>query len=90
MKFLNYLGDFCEYLTDSVKFIMPYFVVMACLKYLGFDWLIFIFIGVSVYLTIVNFGYNELKRQHKKLLTKQAILNEHLEILKRLKDDKPT
>lgn len=88
MKLLNYLGDFCEYFTYSIKNIMPYFVVLACLRYLGLDWLIFIFIGVSVYLTIVNFEYNELKRQHKKLLTEQAILNERLEILKRLKDEK--
>lgn len=88
MKLLNYLGDFCEHFTYSIKNIMPYFVVLACLRYLGLDWLIFIFIGVSVYLTIVNFEYNELKRQHKKLLTEQAILNERLEILKRLKDEK--
>lgn len=67
MKFLNYLGDFCEYFIYIIKNLMPYFVVMACLKYL----------------TIVNFEYNELKRKHKALLTEQAILNGQLETLKK-------
>lgn len=88
MKLLNYLGDFCEYFIYLIKNLMPYFVVVACLKYLGLDWFIIVFIGLAVFLTIVNFEYNELKRKHKKLLTEQAILNEHLEILKRLKNDK--
>lgn len=88
MKLLNYFDDFCEHFAYSIKNLMPYFVMMACLKYLGLDWLIIVFIGLAVYLTIVNFEYNELKRKHKKLLTEQAILNEQLEILKRLKDDK--
>lgn len=90
MKLLNYFDDFCEYFVYITKNLMPYFVVVACLKYLGLDWFIIVFIGLAVYLTIVNFEYNELRRKHKALLTEQAILNERLEILKRLKDDKPT
>lgn len=90
MKILNYLGDFDENFRTILKDMLPFFVMMACLRYLGFVWLAWLFVVLAIYLTIRDFEYNELKRQHKKLLTEQAILNEQLEILKRLKDDKPT
>lgn len=65
MKLISYLGDFCDYFVDVFKFMMPYFVVSACLKYLGVEWLVGILIGMAVYLTIRDFECNELKRKNQ-------------------------